>query len=152
MADDKAWRAKQAAAFHRGRADERRREQHRDEDRARLAANFARKLMTTGVGALAAFEAAFGHLWGDGGTPEGDPEGAAPEGATLAESRKQFRALYQRVRDEVFDLISQQTRGAQAEVSLHRVEYDGHRARLDMRPRDDGRDDGRDNNPDGDSN
>lgn len=145
MADDKAWRAKQAAAFHRGRADERRREQHRDEDRARLAANFARKLMTTGVGALAAFEAAFGHLWGDGG---GAPEGATPEGATLAESRKQFRALYQRVRDEVFDLISQQTRGAQAEVSLHRVEYDGHRARLDMRPRDDGRD----NNPDGDSN
>lgn len=120
MADDKAWRNKQAAAFHREQAEERRKVQNRDEDRIKLAENFARKLMTTGVGALAAFEAAFGYLWGQ-------------DGETLTENQKQFRVLYQQVRDEVFDLINQQSRGMQAEISLHSIEFIGHKVKFNMK-------------------
>lgn len=102
-----------AARFHEEAA-ERQRTKHKQGDRDRLADNFRKKLLTSGVGALATFEEFFGYLWGQGKSL-----------TELTENERDFLALYQKVRDNVFDNVNSQIRGSQAEIALHSVEYRG---------------------------
>lgn len=107
-----------AARLHQEAA-ERQRQEGRDLDRQKLADNFRKKLLTTGVGALATFEEFFGYLWGQGKEE-------------LTENEREFRSLYQQVRDIVFDNVNAQIRGAQAELNLHSVEYRGNRVNFSI--------------------
>lgn len=104
-----------AARFHEEAAT-RQLNERRSNDHPRLVDNLRKKLLTSGVGALATFEEFFGYLWGQGRPME-----------ELAESERQFLELYQNVRDAVFDNVNAQIRGMNAELNLHSVEYRGNR-------------------------
>lgn len=132
MADDKAWRAKQAAAFYREQTAARARDDNRQQDAERLEGNLAKKIMTAGVGALAAFEEAFGYLWGCADA-SGESCGGQQDQQELDENQRAFLRLWEGVRTQVFDLVNQQQRGARAEISLHLIEFKGNQIRFKMR-------------------
>lgn len=107
-----------AARFHEEIAANQR-QQSKVTAREKLQENIEKKLLTTGVGALATFEHFLGYLWGQGVPPE-----------ELTENQQEFRKVYQLVRDEVFDNVNLQIRGMRSEVGLHTVEYTGNYVNL----------------------
>lgn len=97
-------------------------EQQKILDREQFLDRLEKKLMTTCVGVLVAFEQQFGYLWGHNKKP-----------AERTEDERLWLRMYQSVRDEAFDTVNKQIRGVRAEVSCHDVTYIGER--MLFRPR-----------------
>lgn len=99
-------------------AQERNAEKFNANTKARLITNIAKKFKTTYIGAIASFEAAFGHLWGH--NKEGE----------LTKEEQAFAELWNKVRTEVLDKGNNNSRAAQEEIAQHDVTYNKYQADL----------------------
>lgn len=88
--------------------------ERREKDRAALVENLCRKIQTSAVGAISAFEERFGHLWGQGVPHD-----------RLTPEQVEFAQAWGEVREMIFDLLNRQIRNARAELALHEIEFVG---------------------------
>ncbi len=78
-------------------------ERYRQSSKKRLLVNVSKKFQTTMIGALAAFEKRFGHIW------DKDPR---------------WQALWQETRTEVLDIGNKNLRAAEQEISEYTISWD----------------------------
>src|SRR5688572_18077035 len=81
-----------------------------EESRKRLGKIIATKITTTFIGSLAAFEKAFGFLWGQG-----------KRDAERTEEERQFFNIWESVRTEVLNNGNGQLRAIQNELQNHNI-------------------------------
>lgn len=86
-----------------------------DESKKRLSKIIATKLTTTFIGSLAAFEKAFGFLWGQG---KRDSEKTQEE--------KEFYNIWESVRTDVLNNGNNQLRNIQNELQNHNISWNRH--------------------------
>ncbi len=93
----------------------------------KLIDNLSKKFKTTMIGALACFEAEFGHLWGNGKPDE-----------KLTESEIEFREMWERTRTEVLNKGNNQLRAAQDELGQYSFKFESFKEEFIVRKRDNG--------------
>ncbi len=77
-------------------------EKYRANSRRRLLTNISKKFQTTMIGALAAFEKRFGHIW------DNDPR---------------WRDIWEETRTEVLDVGNKNLRAAEQEISEYNISW-----------------------------
>lgn len=87
-------------------------EQYEDFSKKRLLNNIEKKFNTTIIGSLAAFEEAFGFLWGHG-LPYSD----------LNDEQKEYRKLWKTTRISLLDSGHSNLRACQSEISQYSVRW-----------------------------
>jgi len=87
----------------------------------RLRQNVGKKIQTTMIGALSAFEENFGKLWG----LESDVD--------LTDEQKMFRELWEKTRTDVLNKGNKQLRAAMEEISEYNTEWNKYKATLIVR-------------------
>jgi len=80
-------------------------EKYKYQSKKRLTTNIHKKFTTTMIGALAAFEKHFGHIW------ENDPR---------------WRDTWENARTEVLDVGNKNLRAAEQEISEYTITWDRH--------------------------
>lgn len=80
--------------------------------RKRLANNLHKKFQTVTIGALAAFEDGFGHLWGHGKPVD-----------ELTEEELEYRRVWETTRTRILDLGNSNARGAKSEIAQYNVTW-----------------------------
>ena len=85
---------------------------YHDISKKRLVNNLKKKFETTTIGSLAAFEEAFGFLWGHG-----------LKFSELNEEEQEWRETWNEVRTKILDLGNSNSRGAQSEVSQYTMSW-----------------------------
>lgn len=78
-------------------------EQYRDNSKHRLVKNVCKKFQTTMIGALAAFEKRFGHIW------DKDPA---------------WQRIWEETRTEVLDVGNKNLRAAEQEIGEYTISWD----------------------------
>lgn len=91
----------------------------------RLIDNLSKKFKTTMIGALASFEAEFGHVWGLGKTEE-----------ELTRDEIENREAWERARTEVLNKGNNQLRTAIEEISQYSLSFDKYKEEFIVRKRD----------------
>jgi hypothetical protein len=86
---------------------------YREASRARLLKILKRKHTTAFIGALAAFEAAFGRLWGHGTDPR-----------ALTADEAAWRAVWEECRNQVLNNGNAQARAVETELAQYTVVWD----------------------------
>lgn len=88
---------------------------HKEKSADQLSRSMDKKFRTTFIGALSAFEKAFGYLWGD----------LRPE-EELTDEEYNYRKVWENVRTNVLNNGNNQRRAAQAELSEYTVDWNGY--------------------------
>jgi hypothetical protein len=77
------------------------------------------------IGALASFEAEFGHLWGYG-----------KDGSELTEEEITYREMWERARTEVLNKGNNQLRAAQDELGQYSLKFESYKEEFIVRKKD----------------
>lgn len=94
------------------RSKEAKKEKYLEDSRQRLDNIMSQKIRTSFIGALSAFEEAFGFLW-----RHGEPE------SSLNEQEREMRELYNNARTQLLNNGNNQLRAAKTEISNHIIEW-----------------------------
>lgn len=82
-------------------------EKYRHNSKKRLIVNISKKFQTTMIGALAAFEKRFGHIW---------------------DKDVRWRPIWEETRTEVLDIGNKSLRAAEQEISEYTISWDRYQA------------------------
>ena len=85
-------------------------ERQKEEFNARLKEIIGKKIMTTMMASVSAFETDFGTIWGQG-IPESE----------LTDGQRQWRQIWNACRKSIMDTGNRQKRNASTEISMHDV-------------------------------
>lgn len=104
----------------RRKSEEPQRKQRYDEDSKKQLQRIARKKITTAfIGALAKFEAYFGHLWGQ----------ELPD-SECTENQLKWRDFWEQCRTEVLDNGNHQSRAFESELQQYTVKWNRHQMKF----------------------
>lgn len=94
-------------------------ENYLDASRDRLVKIIEKKIMTAGVGAIAAFEEEFGHLWGMGET-------------VLTDRHKKWKEVWEDVRNRILNRTNDQARAINNEIKQYTVKWNRYQTNLKL--------------------
>lgn len=94
---------------------------YRQQSRVRLQKSVETKINTTMIGAIAAVEQKFGHLWGQGKSAD-----------QLTERELEWLAVKDALRTEILNNGNNQKRAAVAEIKQYEVEWKRHHLNMEV--------------------